>query len=514
MNEKFKNVLQQTSKEKSPPWNMTELDKVLRKLKLKQSQDLRGYSNILFHSKFIGTDLKQSLLIMFNKMKELQMIPKNLNQAYITSIPKRKKDPLSLDSERGIFMTNKLRGILMKLIYNSKKETIEKNLSQSNIGARSKKSQRDHLLVLNVIINEKVKRKRSKDIDIVFYDIREAFDSLWNTKSFMDLNENGVKDDMLNLLFEGSKTVEIKVKTPMGETEMATIFDIILQGESFSSLICTSSIDLIAKESTLPTFKYRGVLEIPKLSFIDDLADVQRCGTETKNMNEYTVREIEKRRLQFASDKCHRIHVGSKSKPCEEIYIKEWGKRRNPNNEDEEEYCKGNVAIQSVPKQEYLGSILSEDGRNDANINAKIAKGQGIINDIMTILDHIYFGTYFIEALLLLRQSLLITVFPHDIEIVYNLSNNDIKRLESLDFQLVRRALACSSKVSKAIMMLELAICPLRFHIMKRRLMYCHFLLTTNDNNLAKLFLKQQIEDPAKGDIVSYIKSDLKSLNF
>ena len=79
VNEKFKNVLQQTSKEKSPPWNMTELDKVLRKLKLKQSQDLRGYSNILFHSKFIGTDLKQSLLIMFNKMKELQMIPKTLN---------------------------------------------------------------------------------------------------------------------------------------------------------------------------------------------------------------------------------------------------------------------------------------------------------------------------------------------------------------------------------------------------------------------------------------------------
>merc|ERR1711954_23433 len=182
------------------------------------------------------------------------MIPKNLNQAYITSIPKRKKDPLSLDSERGIFMTNKLQGILMKLLYNSKKETIEKNLSQSNIGARSKKSLRDHLLVLNGIINEKVKRKRSKDIDIVFYDIREAFDSLWNTKSFMDLNENGIEDDMLNLLFEASKTVEIKVKTLMGETEMATIFDIILQGESFSSLICTSSIDLIAKESTLPTF--------------------------------------------------------------------------------------------------------------------------------------------------------------------------------------------------------------------------------------------------------------------
>ena len=35
--------------------------------------------------------------------------------------------------------------------------------------------------------------------------------------------------------------------------------------------------------------------------------------------------------------------------------------------------------------------------------------------------------------------------------------------------------------------------------------MYCHFRLTINDNNLAKLFLKQQIEDPGKGDIVSYI---------
>ena len=47
----------------------------------------------------------------------------------------------------------------MKLIYNSKRDIIEKKLSQSNIGERKQKSPRDHLFVLNGIINEKVRRK-------------------------------------------------------------------------------------------------------------------------------------------------------------------------------------------------------------------------------------------------------------------------------------------------------------------------------------------------------------------
>ena len=91
-----------------------------------------------------------------------------LRNTNISSIPKKKKSPLFLEGERGIFLVPKIRSILMKLSYNSNIETIEDHLTESNIGARKGKAPRDHLFVLNSIIIECVNGRRKEEIDIVF----------------------------------------------------------------------------------------------------------------------------------------------------------------------------------------------------------------------------------------------------------------------------------------------------------------------------------------------------------
>ena len=108
--------MKDTVEKKSAPWTMDNLEKVLKSLKLKQSQDMRGHTNDLFHLKNIGNNLKESMLMIFNRIKDTSKIPSMWNQAYIKSIPKKKKAPMVLLSERGIFLVNKLRSILMKLI--------------------------------------------------------------------------------------------------------------------------------------------------------------------------------------------------------------------------------------------------------------------------------------------------------------------------------------------------------------------------------------------------------------
>ena len=130
----------------------------------------------------------------------------------------------------------------------------------------------------------------------------------------------------------------------------------------------------------------------------------------------------------------------------------------------------------------------------------------------MKILDSIYFGDFHFEALVLLRESLLLSVLLHDIEVLHNLSLKNIKRLESLDHQLLRRSLATSPKASIHIIMLDLAICPLRFIISKKRILYYHHLLSSDDN-LAKSVLLKQMSDPIRGDLINFINDDLKKLN-
>ena len=239
-----------------PDWTMKDLENALRTLKISQSQDTMCLVNELFLPKNIGANLKTSLLIFFNAIKNNCFIPQYLRNVYITAIPKKCKAPLDLTSERGIFLVPKLRVILSKLIYNDIIDIIEEELSPSNIGARRNKSPRDHLFVVYAVINETVQGKEVDCKDLVFTDVSQCFDSLWSQKTLIDLFHNGVQSHILNLINELSKSANIVIKTPVGNTDKGTIENTIMQGENLSGILCTSAMDKMSKDSKAKQLQY------------------------------------------------------------------------------------------------------------------------------------------------------------------------------------------------------------------------------------------------------------------
>ena len=77
----------------------------MKTLKLRQSQDTKGWANELFCLTNIGQNLKMSILTICNSIKNKIEIPDFFKEVYISSIPKKKKNPLSLEAERGIFFS-------------------------------------------------------------------------------------------------------------------------------------------------------------------------------------------------------------------------------------------------------------------------------------------------------------------------------------------------------------------------------------------------------------------------
>lgn len=152
--EEFLKILRSTEKMKTKESTMKNLDDVLKSMKKGQSRDSKGLTNELFLMDNIGSNLKESILMLANKMKNTKLVPDFFRATLISSIPKKVKSPLNLDKERGIFLIHKVRSIAMKLIYNSMNEDIEGNLSESNIGARKGRSPRDNLFILKAIIND------------------------------------------------------------------------------------------------------------------------------------------------------------------------------------------------------------------------------------------------------------------------------------------------------------------------------------------------------------------------
>ena len=65
--------------------------------------------------------------------------------------------------------------------------------------------------------------------------------------------------------------------------------------------------------------------------------------------------------------------------------------------------------MEEKEEDKYLGDVISKDGKNIKNIKARIAKGTGIVNKILTILDGIHFGKHFFKVGVLLRNTLLVS---------------------------------------------------------------------------------------------------------
>ena len=94
---------------------MNELENVLKSLKNNKSMDPNGMINETFKKGYIGSDLKEALLIFLNQVKSKQVIPHNMTLGNITTIYKSKGSRLDMSSDRGIFIMN----VLMLYLYMS-----------------------------------------------------------------------------------------------------------------------------------------------------------------------------------------------------------------------------------------------------------------------------------------------------------------------------------------------------------------------------------------------------------
>ena len=84
----------------------------------------------------------------------------------------------------------------------------------------------------------------------------------------------GLKDNNFNVLHNANSNVKIVVKTPVGKTNQESIQNVIIQGDVFGPLLCSNTIDTFGKECLTQskyTFLYKGEVEIPPLSMVDDI---------------------------------------------------------------------------------------------------------------------------------------------------------------------------------------------------------------------------------------------------
>ena len=130
-----------------------------------------------------------------------------------------------MKNDRGFFVVSIMRMILDSLIYRDKYEELDKNMSNSNIGARKDRNVRDHLFVVYAIMNS-ILNGEDDPIDIQIYDVVKCFDALWLDDCMLDIYETlppNARDDKVALVYEMNKENYVAIKTAMGLTERVAL---------------------------------------------------------------------------------------------------------------------------------------------------------------------------------------------------------------------------------------------------------------------------------------------------
>ena len=257
----------------------------------------------------------------------------------------------------------------------------------------------------------------------------------------------------------------------------------------------------------------------PSLGLVDDLFTISPCGYQTTKLNQFINSKTAEKRLQFGTSKCIKLHVGQTCNAalCKDLYVDGWKTEVETDPVTgkcfQSEHYGGMEKMKVKQEQTYLGDEISADGKHGKNVKARSNKGLGIITQITHILDSVLFGKNYFEVAMVLRASLLLSSLLLNSEAWVNLTDRDIRELEKTDEILLSKILECEANTSNTFKYLELGIVPIRFEIMKRKIIFLQYILKQDKESMMFKVFKATCENPIKNDFVEKCKKYLQQLN-
>ena len=143
----------------------------------------------------------------------------------------------------------------------------------------------------------------------------------------------------------------------MGLTERRQVDrEIITQGDCLGPILASSTVDTFGKECYTQQkhlYWYRDITPVSPLTMLDDVFALSLCGPESIQMQEFLNIKSGSKKLQYATDKTYRMHIGTKrpSYQCEKAFIDSW----DTDQVDNVDKYRGKVKVKETYSKKYLG---------------------------------------------------------------------------------------------------------------------------------------------------------------
>ena len=286
------------------------------------------------------------------------------------------------------------------------------------------------------------------------------------------------------------------VETSFGRSDRVDLHKVVMQGSVPGGMICSNQISKICnkmyKEGNV--YMYRGKIPIPALAMVDDIASMTQCKSiEALDANIKTDAFIQRKKLegQTGAGKCQWIHSGpSKCRNCFSI---------------------NGQPISRAEFYKYLGDHVSDGW--DCLYQKRLEKSQGYSATCQAMSSEVSLGIRVYEIAKLFHQAIFVNGSLVNVETWPNCTEARILKFERIEQMFMRNILKAHSKTPIEALYLELGIVPLRFQLMKRRILYLQDIIDREEDELVKRVVLEQKKQHSDGDFYTQVEDNMKELS-
>ena len=476
--EKIRKDNEKAEKEPSEQFRITtkEFNKAISKMKNGKACGPDDIPNeaITKADKDIRNTYKNIIEGIINKKENIPIQWKNGN---IITIYKGKGKKGLLKNERGITLSSNMGKVAERIIAN--KITEEINITDYQAGGKKNSSTSDHLTILNNVIYQNKKQK--KTTYLCFMDVTKAYDKAWLEGIMHVMNKNGIEGTKWKMTRELSNNLKAKVQTRHGPTQEFEINDSIKQGGVLSVIQYATLIDEIAKNIDQEKIGCKQGMTDKKIGCLLWMDDVVLIAENTEDMHKMlkiTHDTAQRYRIKFGEEKTKIMRIGK-------------GAMDN--------FILGNINIGQTDKYKYLGYMLNEKANSQDHIQALKGKAEIAFQTIQSITGNMNLRNIHMKSTWKLLKATVIPIITYAGESM-TYTKKETEQMNKILDNIIRRILNTPRSTPRETIYLECGLLDIETTINKNKLLMYNRIYRTG-NTLTKEIISDENNTKWKEEI-------------
>ena len=270
----------------------------------------------------------------------------------------------------------------------------------------------------------------------------------------------------------------------------------VMQGSVPGGVICSNQISKLSNKlfAEGDVYMYHNKIPIPPLAMVDDVAAMVECNSITAlSCNIKTDTFIQRKKLegQVGEGKCQWVHIGPNQ--CNSCY------------------SINDTIISQAEAYKYLGDHVANIWKVLYEKRCEKAIGYSATCQAMAL--EMSLGNQLYAIAKLVHMSIFVNGTLINTETWPHFTTERVEAFERIEQNFFRKILKAHSKTPIEAIYLELGVLPLRFNIMKRRILYLQDILNRDDEELTKQVICQQKVSCYDGDFYPQVCKDMASIS-